>query len=135
MNDLVWCGFRHSGGALLLLRPQSLCPVFRPQPCIPVRSWKTLSIQRKLWRGCRPRLILQDRAWSAKDVSKRIDDGDFVRVYSFFPSPHGLRTCATSFQHMCDHMWTHHMRTHHMRTHRVRSSCPSKPPPCERPQQ
>lgn len=106
MNDLVWCGFRHSEGALLLPRPQSLCPMFRPQPRIPVQSWKTRSIQRKLRRGCRPRPILQDRAWGVRDVSKRVDDRDFVRICLFFP----LRTCATSFQHMRGRMRTYRVR-------------------------
>lgn len=86
-NDLVWCGFRHSDGALLLPRPQSLRPVFRPQPRIPVQSWKTRSIQRKLRRGCGLRPILQDRAWGVRDVSKRVDDRDFVRIRLFFPLP------------------------------------------------
>lgn len=91
-------------GFLLLLRPESLqgltCPASRPQPCIPVQSWKTLSIQRKLWSGCRPRLILQDEAWG---VSKRARDTVLSAKTCFSPLPskssvhvpHLSNTCAT----------------------------------------
>lgn len=118
MNDLVWYSFRHSEGALLLLRPQSLqglkCPVSRPQPCIPFQSWKTLSIQRKLWSGCRPHLILQDRAWGVKDVSKRIGDTILSANTCFSPPLKGFRTCATSFEHMRDHMRMYRVRAAHV---------------------
>lgn len=104
MNDLVWCDFRHSEGAPLLLRPQSLqglkCPASRPQPCIPVQSWKTLSIQRKLWSGCRPRLILQDRTWGVKDVSKHIDDTILkIRGYSFNATR--VKTILVRYMQVC----------------------------------